>query len=152
MSNGEENQAQFRRELSRLVAAWSDGDGYQQAVALSEQHGNLLPKPITNAQLSSLRNVVGAARRISTVRDFADNQKRKASRREEYDVRDYWGDVGRDLLGLRESAEALWAEAGGHDLTLSELEVEAAKNQLHLRMMRICVQHLVAHSLYLPVS
>ena len=150
MSEEKEVPTEVRRVLNRVVTIWSDGDGYRQAVALAESYSHLLPKPVTHAQLNGLRNVVSAAPDVRTVRMFTDNQKDKAYRRDDLEVRDYWAEVGTALARLSGPAQALWAEAGGEELVLSDQEVKAAQAQLHMRLMRAFVQHLVAHSLYLP--
>lgn len=152
MSEEKKLPADVTRALNRLVTIWSDGDGYRQAVALAESHSHLLPKPVTHAQLNGLRNVVGAAPDPKTVKMFTDNQRDKAYRRGDLELRDYWAEVGTALTRLRESAQALWAEAGGEEVGLSKKEAKAARAQVHMGLMRAFVQHLVAHSLYLPAT
>lgn len=152
MSEEKKVPADVKRALNRLGTIWSDGDGYRQAMALAESHSHLLPKPVTHAQLNSLRNVVGAAPDPKTVKMFTDNQRDKAHRRDDLEMRDYWAEVGTALARLRESAQVLWAEAGGEEVGLSKNEAKAAGAQLHMRLMRAFVQHLVAHSLYLPAT
>lgn len=149
MSEERKVPADVQRALNRLVTIWSDGDGYRQAGALAESHSHLLPKPVTHAQLHGLRNVVGAAPDPKTVKMFTDNQRDKAYRRGDLEMRDYWAEVGTALARLSESAQALWAEARSEEAGLSKNEAKAARAQLHMSLMRGFVQHLVAHSLYL---
>jgi len=140
---------EVRRALHWRLAAWSDGDGYRQAISLAESHLHLLPKPVTVSQLNGLQNVVAAATDSQPVKRFTGNQSQKAERRGDLELRDYWQTVGKALDGLSDTAGELWGKIGGESLGLTKKPAKAARNDIHLRLMRAFVQHLVAHSLYL---
>jgi hypothetical protein len=135
-----------RLALRRQLAAWSDGIE-PDTVRLVEQYRDLLPKRITNAQLSGLENVVGQSPNYREIRAFLDNRATRADKAGRLDVAGYWNALAEALTGLKGKAEQLWAELASPDATDRERKV--AVDQLHVRLAREYVQHLVAHSLYL---
>jgi len=136
----------------RLVA-WSDGEGYRQACALVETYRHLLPKPVTPSQLHGLRNVVTAEAEPQKVsKNFTEHQARKAERRGDPELRDYWKAVGKALDDLRISAKELWSAVGGTDLNLTKRQQRSVLDEIHKQLMQAFVQHMVAHSQYLSVE
>jgi hypothetical protein len=135
-----------RISLRRRLAAWSDGIE-PEAVRLVEQYRDLLPKRITNAQLSGLENVVGQASSYQDIRAFLDNRATRADRAGRLDVAGYWKALTDALNGLKKEAEHLAADLVHSDIT--DRERKLAMDDLHVRLVREYVQHLAAHSLYL---
>jgi len=140
-----------RLKLQLPMAAWSDGHGLNQATALVQKHRHLLPKRITNAQLSGLNGVVQAVDRLDQVMDFAQHQGMRAARAGRMDVKGYWDDLREALDTLEGEAVQLLAQAG---LSVEEAEGNGkrsprAPSWLTLWLAQEFVQHLVAHSLYL---
>lgn len=146
------NDKALKSELTirQRMAAWSDGDGQTAAIALAERHRHLLPKRITNAQLSGLNNVVWAAPDVARVRDFLTHQASRAERAGRLDVKGYWDDVAQTLVQLEATATQLAAEAG---LTVEAPAGRKGRSRapawVELSLAQAFVQHLVAHSLYL---
>lgn len=140
---------EVRQVLHWRLAAWSDGDGYRQATDLAESFLHLLPKPVTTSQLNGLRNIVAAAPDPATVNRFTHRQGQKVERRGDRELRDYWQAVGQALSGLTDVVEEVWAAIRGETLDLPNGEAKRARHEIHLRLMRAFVQHLVAHSVYL---
>ena len=141
---------QLRRELNWRVLAWSDGPGYHEANRLAESYRHLLPKPVTNAQLNGLRNIAASASTLKDMRDFTQNQAGKAERRGDFELRDYWNAVEKALNGLGDPAGELWRAAGGSTENLPMNKT--APDSLHLRLVREFVQHLLAHSAFMPMQ
>jgi len=135
-----------RIALRRRLAAWSDRSEHE-AVRLVEQYRNLLPRRITNAQLSGLENVVGQAPNYREIRNFLDNRATRADRAGRLDVAGYWNALTEALGGLKGEAEQLWAELA--PAGVSDRQRKVALDDLHVRLVREYVQHIVAHSLYL---
>jgi hypothetical protein len=140
-----------RLKLRRLVASWSDGRGLAQATTLADQHRYLLPKRITNAQLSGLNGVVQAAANLEQVTAFTQHQGERAARAGRLDVKGYWDALRQALEALEREAEDLATQAG---LTLAPPPGKGkarskAPEWLTLWLAQEFVQHLVAHSLYL---
>ncbi|MCZ7575152.1 MAG: hypothetical protein M5U01_41920 [Ardenticatenaceae bacterium] len=135
-----------RVALRHKLAAWSD-QREPHAVQLVEQSHDLLPKRITNAQLSGLENIVGQAPTYREIRAFLDNQATRANKGGRLDVAGYWNALAEVLSMLRREAEQLWSEVAPADL--ADRQRRAAIDELHVRLVREYVQHLVAHSLYL---
>lgn len=133
-----------RLALRRRLAAWSDGIE-SKAVRLAEEHRDLLPRRITNAQLSGLENVVGPASTYQGIRAFLDNRADRANRAGRLDVAAYWNALTEALNALKGEAErvgiAMFADFG-------DRQRKVAVDELHVRLVREYVQHLVAHSLY----
>jgi hypothetical protein len=143
-----------RLKLRRPVAAWSDGRGLAQATALADQHRYLLPKRITNAQLSGLNGVVQAATDLGQVTAFAQHQGERAARAGRLDVKGYWDALRQALEALEGEAGNLAAQAG---MTLVPPSGKGkarpkAPEWLTLWLAQEFVQHLVAHSLYLGAT
>jgi len=132
-----------RLKLQRMVAIWSDGHGLAQATALAEKHRHLLPKRITNAQLSGLNGLVQAGSSLTQVMGFAQHQGGRAARAGRVDVKGYWDDLREALGRLEGEADRLLTQAG--------VPVEGLPSKLTLWLAQEFVQHLVAHSLYLGV-
>jgi len=149
MSDQEGLTQEMQRALHRRLAAWSDGPGYRQACDLAEAYRHLLPKPVTPSQLHGLRNVVAAESDPSKVKGFTEHQARKAERRGDLELRDYWQAVGKALDELQRPVKELWAAIGGDSLGLSKRPLKAAQDEIRMQLMRDFVQHLVAHSVYL---
>jgi hypothetical protein len=147
------NDADMMR-TRRAMARWSDGPGTAHATTLAEQYRNLLPKRITNAQLSGLNGLVQAGRNLRQVTAFARHQRTRAARAGRLDVKDYWDALRQALEGLEIEAGSLAAQAG----ILSGPPAPAGKAQskapdwLTLWLAQEFVQHLVIHSLYLGVA
>lgn len=134
-----------------MVAAWSDGRGQEEAVALAERHRHLLPRRITNAQLGGLQGVVQAATHLKQVREFTKHQGKRAATAGRLDVAGYWEELEKTLDRLEEEAEQLAAKAG---ITLVAPQGKKKTSpkplaSLALWLTHEFVQHLVAHSLYL---
>jgi len=143
MSDQEWLTEEMRRALRWRLAAWSDGPGYRQACELAESYRHLLPKPVTASQLHGLRNVVAAETDPRKIKNFTEHQAQKAERRGDLELRDYWQAVGQALDGLRGQGEALWKDIDGEELSQNTL------SKIQLQLIRLFVQHLVAHSAYL---
>jgi hypothetical protein len=135
-----------RIALRRKLAAWSDGSEAE-AVRLVERHRDLLPKRITNAQLSGLENVISQAPNYREVRAFLNNRATRADKAGRLDVAGYWNDLTKTLDGLKGEAEQLWADLAPGNI--ADRQHKVAMEELHARLVREYVQHLVAHSLYL---
>jgi hypothetical protein len=135
-----------RAALRRRLAAWSDGIE-PEAVRLVEKHSDLLPKRITNAQLSGLEGIVGQAPNYQEIRVFLDNRTTRADKAGRLDVAGYWNVLADVLNGLKADAERLWVELAPAGTT--DRQHRAAVDELHVRLVREYVQHLAAHSLYL---
>jgi hypothetical protein len=135
-----------RTALRRRLAAWSDGIE-PKVVRLVEQYRDLLPKGITNAQLSGLENVVGQAPNYREIQAFLKNRTSRADRAGRRDVAGYWNDLRAALDGLKGEAEHLWADLPANDITARQRK--AALGALHICLTREYVQHVVAHSLHL---
>ena len=135
-----------RIALRRRLATWSD-KVEPEAVRLVEQHRDLLPKRITNAQLSGLENIVSQAPNYGEIRAFLDNRTTRAEKAGRLDVAGYWNDLTKALDGLKGEAEQLWADLAPGDITDRQRKV--AMDELHIRLAREYVQHLAAHSLYM---
>ncbi|MEW6399738.1 MAG: hypothetical protein AB1503_11350 [Bacillota bacterium] len=129
--------------FSRLVAMWSDRDGYRQATDLAEKHRDLLGRRLSPARLNGLLNAVAAAAAPAEVQAFVRHQVDNAGRREEPDLRQYWLEVGIALRGLEEEANRLATLLG------EPAQDAVAVEEMHLQLIRRFVQHLVVHSLYL---
>jgi len=133
---------EYLLKRKQRIAAWSDR-WQAEAARFADSHRDLLPKRITNAQLYGLGNVVRSARRYADIERFIGNQVEKAKRAGRLDVQGYWNDL-KDVLGkLRGEAQALLktlcpAGAGSQDNL----------DELHRELIRLYVQHLIAHSLY----
>jgi hypothetical protein len=149
MSEQEWLTKEMRRALRWRLAAWSDGPGYRQACELAESYRHLLPRPVTPSQLHGLRNVVSAETDPQKVKNFTKRQAEKAERRGDLELRDYWQAVGQALDGLRGQGEALWRDIGGEELNLSKKQRQNALSGIQSQLIRLFVQHLVAHSAYL---
>lgn len=134
------------RELNQQICSWSDGPGYHQATHLAESNRHLLPKPVTNAQLNGLRNIAASASLFKNVMEFTKHQGEKAERRGDFELRDYWQAVGKVLEDLKTPAGELWLGVGGSTQNLPK--GKTAPDELHLRLVREFIQHLLAHSLF----
>ena len=140
-----------RSRLRGSVAAWSDGRGFAQSTPLADQHRDLLPRRITNAQLSGLNGLVQAASSLRQVAAFAQHQAARAARSGRPDVKGYWDALRQTLEGLEREADDLAAQAG----MLSAMPEAKGKPQtkapdwLVLWLAQEFVQHLVVHSLYI---
>ena len=138
-----------RLALRRRVAAWSDRK-QKSAVALAEQYRDLLGgRHIGNAQLSGLNNVAQAAPSFDDVKKFVEHQGEKAERAGRFDVREYWGALGKALGELEGEAYTLAGEADW-PLPLKgskPRELKEVLNEVYLWLAREYVQHLVAHSI-----
>ena len=135
-----------RLVLRRRLAAWSDGVE-PDAVRLVEQYRDLLPRRITNAQLSGLENVVGQASDYREIRTFLNNRTTRANRAGRLDVAGYWNALTETLDELKSEAEQLWSDLA--PTGVSDRQRKAAVDELRVRLAREYVQHLVTHSLYL---
>jgi hypothetical protein len=138
-----------KREIGQRVIRWSDAH-QSDAVSKAETYRTLRPKPLTNAQLSSLQGIVEAAPAYSEVRDYIRNQGDKASRAGSgpAEMRNFWLDLDQTLGGLRNDAETILGAF--LDLnSMSKKEKQTELDELHRRLMREYVQHFVAHCLYL---
>ena len=138
-------------KLRPLVAAWSDGVGLDQAMALAEQFRYLLPRRITNAQLSGLNGVVQAAANLGQVVEFAKHQGKRAESAGRLDVADYWEDLQKAFQRVEEEAVKLTVQAGiTWEAPQGKKKFQPkALGKLSLWLAQEFVQHLVAHSLYL---
>ncbi len=134
-----------RLALRRQLAAWSD-DIEPRAVRFVEQYRDLLPRRITNAQLSGLENVVGQASTYREIRAFLDNRADRANRAGRLDVAAYWNALSEALNALKGEAERLGMATFAD---LNDRQRRTAVDELHVRLVREYVQHLIAHSLYL---
>ncbi len=139
----------MRQVRNKQLVIWSDGEGYQQAIKLAEAYRHLLPRPVTNAQLNGLHNVVTSASEPAIVKRFTSNQGQKAERRGDPELRDYWQTLGKALDGLRKTAGELWGSIGGEGLGWTKKPTRDIHNDIQMRLMRAFAQHLVAHSMYL---
>lgn len=129
--------AESRLELQRRLAAWSDTDGYRQAVDLADSHRRLLPAPVSSAQLNGLQSIVAGATTPRRVLTYVENQRDKAGRKDQRNLRQYWHDVHTALSELSEVAATFQ---------------DGDKDDVHVRLMEAFVQHLVAHSKYLGAT
>lgn len=125
------------------IAAWSDR-WQAEAARLADGHRDLLPRRITNAQLYGLGNVVRSARSYAEVENFIRHQAEKAERAGRLDVRDYWSYLAASLGEIKKEARTILRE-----LPLPpEANTQDELNALHLELVGLYVQHLIAHSLY----
>lgn len=140
-----------RLKLRRPVVAWSDGRGLALATTLAEQHRDLLPRRITNAQLAGLNGVVQAAESLEQVTDFAQHQGTRAARAGRLDVQGYWDAVREALGGLESEAAQLLTQAGlsAEEPAGKGKRTARAPAWLTLWLAQEFVQHLVARSLYI---
>lgn len=139
------------RKLQQPVAAWSDGPGMNLATALVERHQALLPRQITNAQLSGLNGVVQAVDDVNRVMAFAQHQGTRAALANKEEVQAYWDDL-RDTLGrLEDEAARLLSQAGLSAEALPDKgkRPSRAPARLTLWLAQEFVQHLIVHSLYI---
>ena len=134
-------------QLRTRLAAWSDRVQVE-ASALAERYRDLLPRRITNAQLSGLTNIVQAVSTFAEIEKFVTHQGQKAARAGRADMQEYWPDVGKALEELRREAERMWTETPGGPAASSR-EARNSLDEFHCRLAREFVQHLVAHSLFL---
>lgn len=132
--------------VSRLLTMWSDGQGYQQAIDLATKHEGVIRNRLSPAQLSGLRNAVGAAAAPTEVLRVVNDHVERAQRRGESELRQFWFELGGVLRGLADGAKRLRS-----GLVESEQTV-AAVESIHLQLIRRFVQHFVVHSLYLRAS
>jgi hypothetical protein len=144
MNGLEVPEPSVRLALRRSVAAWSDGIE-SKVVRLVEEKRDLLPRRITNAQLSGLENVVGQASTYREIQAFLDNRADRANRAGRLDVATYWNTLSEVLSALKTEAEnvgmAMFAD-------LTDRQRKIAVDEFHVRLVREYAQHLVAHSLY----
>ncbi|MCI0401673.1 MAG: hypothetical protein L0Z68_10345 [Gammaproteobacteria bacterium] len=137
--------------LPPIVATWSDEVGLVQAMALAEKFRYLLPRRITNAQLSGLNGVVQTAPDLGKVIDFTKHQGKRAESAGRLDVAGYWEELQKAFQRLQEEAAGLAVKAG------LIVEVSTGKKSFHpgapaslsLWLAQEFTQHLVVHSLYL---
>ena len=130
-----------RLRLRAALATWSDGI---QARAIEFVEGNraLLPRRITNAQLSGLASIADGASTFFEIRKFVSHQHEKAARAGRMDVQPYWAKLEKVLDGLPSQAAQLWTRA-------SRTPPEADRlDDLQRRLAREFVQHVIAHSLF----
>lgn len=139
-----------RAKLRPLIAAWSDGQGQNQATALADEYRDLVPRRITSAQLYGLQQVVHAAKNLEQVKKFIQHQGKRAKDAGRLDVAEYWDGLHRTIEGLGEQAVEL-AIQGGMVLETTQSKRKSASRVpawLALWLAQDFVQHLVAHSLY----
>lgn len=127
-----------------LVARWSDRL-QKPASKFGDDHRDLLPRRITNAQLYGLYNIVRNTRHFSDIRRFIQHQGEKAGRAGRWDVKGYWEDLLKMLNDLKEEAKTLHEQTG--PLPAAE-DPKSALEALHCQLVEEYVQHLIAHSLY----
>ncbi len=112
-----------------------------------QDHVGLLPKPITNAQLFGLANLVGQTPAFSHIREFIKNRQDRAAKLDGKEkVTAYWGELLKDLEGLKKHAESLF-----ESFTDQERKASLRKDgidYLHVRLSCEYVTHLVSNSLY----
>lgn len=130
--------------LRRRLAVWSDGI-VPQAVRFVEQYRDLLPRRITNSQLSGLENVVGQSTTYKEIRAFLDNRADRANRAGRLDVAAYWNALIEALNDLKDEAEQLGKTMC---IGLDDRQRKALVDELHVWLVREYVQHMVAHSLF----
>jgi hypothetical protein len=136
--------------LRSLVAAWSDAK-QQDAVKLAEESRGLMGFPIGSSQLAGLNNIVQSATSSRDIKEFIQNQGRKAERAGRDPVKGFWDSVGKALAGLDKEAYAL-AERAGLPVPPKDAKAKVLAKELDwlvLALAREYVQHLVAHSLFL---
>lgn len=138
------NSSERAVALRQSLAAWSDAN-QQTAADLADSYQELLPRRITNAQLSGLNNVVRAAPTFKEISDFVRHQSDKAVRAGRDDLADYWSAVGKALAGLRRDAEKIWLTVYAEPSSTTPPDKQAV-DELHRRLAGEFVQHLVAHS------
>lgn len=143
-----------RLKLRPLLVWWSDGRGYDLATALADEHAYLLPKRITNAQLSGLNSVVQAASHLGEVRAFAQHQAQRAARAARLDVEGYWRALQQALDKLESEASSLAAQGEIVPPAQPPKGKSSPKppDWLALWLAQEFLQHLVAHSLYLGAA
>jgi hypothetical protein len=129
--------------LKQSVAVWSDR-WQAKAARFVDDHRDLLPRRITNAQLYGLRNRVENARSCSDIRQFAQHQAEKAGRAGRTDVQEYWSDFMGVLDKLESEAQLLLNQ----EALRRQIDSQTALDALHRDLVGIYVQHLIAHSLY----
>lgn len=134
-----------RLDVSRSVAAWSDGRGYNQAVDLAQKHACLFGGPLSSAQLAGFLNATWAASKPAEVLRFVNAQGQRASKREQPDLRRFWQEVASSLNALAKTASELSSGQAVATTAAGTADVEV----IHLHMIRRFVQHLVVHGLYL---
>jgi hypothetical protein len=134
--------------LARRMARWSDGHE-PEAVRQAETYRPLRPKPLTNAQLSSLQNIVEAAPVYSEIRDYLRHQAEKANKAgpAQTELKNYWLDLDKTLGQLRQEAETILTAVALKEMTRKDRQTRL--DEIHRRLIREYVQHLVAHFLYL---
>lgn len=132
------------------VAAWSDR-AQKSAMGLAERFRDLLGRRIGNAQLSGLNNIAHAAVSFEQVKDYVAHQGKKAENAGRFDVKEYWDEVGKALIGLEEEAWKLASEAGlpVPPKGSKPKEMREKLDWLYLWLGKEYVQHFVAHSLML---
>lgn len=139
-----------RQILRDQIDAWSD-QIQKHASDLAEQHRDLLPKSIGNAQLSGLSNIVASERYFEQVKKFTRHQGAKAEKKADRDVQAYWKAVGEALEQLANQVEEV-IHVTGLALPPKEnrpKEMKTFLNEQHLLLAREWVQHFVAQSLLL---
>jgi len=90
---------------------------------------------------------VGQASSYQEVRVFLDNRATRADRAGRLDVAGYWKALNDALNELKKEAELLGADLVRSGITVRKRKL--AMDDLHVRLVREYVQHLVVHSLYL---
>jgi hypothetical protein len=138
------NDVAYILRLRQLMAAWSDRSE-KEARRFADDHRDLLPRRITNAQLYGLYNIVRNAHRFDDIRHFIRHQGDKAGRAGREDVQDYWQNLEKTLSNLQAEARHLQEQAG----PLPPAEgPKSALDALHCQLVEEFVQHLIAHGLY----
>lgn len=138
------SKMEYALRLRRLMARW--GDRLQKpASQFSDDHRDLLPRRITNAQLYGLYNIVRNSRSFADIHRFIRHQEEKAGRAGRRDVQEYWKELLETLSGLKSKAQALQEQAS---LLPAAEDPKSALDALHCQLVEEFVRHLIAHSLY----
>jgi hypothetical protein len=141
------------RQIGQRIIRWSD-DHEPDAVRKAETYRPLRPKPLTNAQLNSLQNIVEAAPAYGEIRDYLRHQAEKADKAgpAQAEVKNYWLDLDKTLGELRNDAEDILT-ATTNVQAMSKKDRQTRLDDVHRRLIHEYTQHLVAHCLYLtPVG
>jgi len=134
----------YALRLRYLLSSWSDRLE-KPASTFADEHRDLYPRRITNAQLYGLQNVVRNARGFGEIRRFIQHQGDKANRAGRWDVKGYWDALLKTLSGLKSEAQNLQQQVA---LSPIKENTKSVLDDMHRRLVEEFIQHLIAHSLY----
>lgn len=122
-------------ELRQRLARWSDRH-LEEACAFVKTYAAVIPRELGNAQLHGLANLARNAHEYKQLADFLDNQANKAKRAGRVKMQECWQALKAKFDSFRAEAEKL-VQGLGRDQSFDEI---------HLRLVLLFVQHLIAES------